>query len=197
VTAVTAKTQTAVCFAVHPSSPPSDRHDSDAGVGQILQISSTKSTVFEDHHQKACLASTTSFQHRLSARSPFRPRSSPISLMSSSTSSSKKRFPCPRPGCQSGYRSRQLLNEHIRATHEGQRIPCGYPACDKTFANRANRNKHVRNHLRCLFFQCSSCEYENTRGDNMKRHIESAHDIPKAKQRKGGHYRQVRNKTSS
>ena len=75
--------------------------------------------------------------------------------------------------CDSSFREKKNLQQHMRKRHGLKRYKCGY--CNDRFDNQQNVSKHEKQKHENELFKCEQCAYSSTRKDRLRQHIRSKH----------------------
>ena len=82
-----------------------------------------------------------------------------------------KAFRCD--DCDSEYKSRDGLNRHIKAIHEGIRYKCHN--CNFLATNRAKLNHHIRSVQKGISYLCNDCGAKFSHSNTLKIHVRIYH----------------------
>ena len=85
-----------------------------------------------------------------------------------------KMFSCVQ--CEKSYGNNDNLKRHIGSVHEGVMYKCDI--CGKDFKHKSVLKIHTENKHKGITFSCphDNCEKSYGKNDNLRKHIESAHD---------------------
>ena len=75
--------------------------------------------------------------------------------------------------CESSFREKKNLQQHMRKKHGLKRYKCGY--CNDRFDNRTSLGRHKKQKHENELFHCEQCEYSSPRKDRLRQHIRSKH----------------------
>ena len=75
--------------------------------------------------------------------------------------------------CDSSFREKKNLQQHMRKRHGLKRYKCGY--CNDRFDNRTSLGRHEKQKHKNELFHCEQCEYSSPRKDRLRQHIRSKH----------------------
>ena len=85
----------------------------------------------------------------------------------------EKTFECKQ--CTKTFKSKNLLERHVKRVHDktGEKIECS--KCDKTFTAVEYLRKHMKIHQFGRQYLCSQCGLAYTYSNHLKRHVDKAH----------------------
>ena len=95
---------------------------------------------------------------------------------------------CKEGGCGKAFAVKRDLVNHVRGVHLKLRnYICEEEGCEKRFETKSNRERHRRGvHVKERLFHCDDCEKNFSRKDNLKVHIQAAHQSLKQICKEGG-----------
>jgi len=87
------------------------------------------------------------------------------------------RLSCKEEGCDLTFASKRNLVNHVRGVHLKERnCICEEEGCGEKFVTKVNLERHRRGvHVKERLFKCADCEKDFLRKDNLKAHIQTAH----------------------
>ena len=75
--------------------------------------------------------------------------------------------------CDSSFREKKNLQQHMRKRHGLKRYKCGY--CNDQLDNRKSLSRHEKQKHENELFHCEQCAYSSPRKDRLRQHIRSEH----------------------
>ena len=75
--------------------------------------------------------------------------------------------------CDSSFREKKNLQQHMRKRHGLKRYKCSY--CNDRFDNRKSLDRHEKQKHENELFHCEQCEYSSPRKDKLRQHIRFKH----------------------
>ena len=71
--------------------------------------------------------------------------------------------------CDSSFREKKNLQEHMKKRHGLKKYKCGY--CNDRLDNRTSRTRHEKKKHENALFKCEQCEYSSPRKDRLRQHM--------------------------
>jgi uncharacterized C2H2 Zn-finger protein len=75
--------------------------------------------------------------------------------------------------CDSSFREKKNLKQHMKKQHGLKKYKCGY--CNDRFDNRMSMSRHEKTKHENELFKCKQCEYASPTKDKLRHHIRSKH----------------------
>ena len=78
--------------------------------------------------------------------------------------------------CDKQFSMRRNLVIHIQSMHEGLKKEVECDQCNKMLCSKSKLTAHKNEVHLGKKFACNHCDYQNTRSNRLKRHIQSKHE---------------------
>ncbi|XP_078606822.1 uncharacterized protein LOC144879342 isoform X1 [Branchiostoma floridae x Branchiostoma japonicum] len=82
-----------------------------------------------------------------------------------------KMYKCVVNNCESTFRSRAAVQNHIATVHNRNRFPCPHEGCKQTFGEKSRLKSHYKVHTDERRYQCSYCGKMFRRSEHLRVHM--------------------------
>ena len=80
-------------------------------------------------------------------------------------------FKCPE--CQTSFRHKKNLNQHLKSAHGHKPFQC--TECKNAYTNQSDLSRHVKTKHVNITYNCKECDFTSSRKDKLNRHIRDNH----------------------